>query len=233
MLYFLYGTDTDARNAEKDRLLAGRAPARIDAASWSAGAIDAHAGSVPLFGEPEAIVIDGVCETEEGRDAFAAKAAVMALSAALFIALEKKATKDLVKRVEKAGGVSASFEKQAPAEKKESPIVFAIADAFSSRDKKAAWTKLIEAYEAGVSPEEIAGTLFWAVKSMILARTAQTAEEAELNPYAFRKSKQAAGAFSESELAALASDMVALYHDAHAGACDFDAALERFILSRA
>jgi len=108
--------------------------------------------------------------------------------------------------------------------------IFSLGDALGKRDRKNLWILYEKAIASGISPEEIHGTLFWQVKSMILSKSAKDAEEAVLKPYVFKKSNSYAKNFTSEELFAISSKLVDIYHEARRGVHDFGIALELFIL---
>ena len=108
--------------------------------------------------------------------------------------------------------------------------IFALTDALGARDKKALWTLYRKAVELGKVPEEIHGILFWQVKSMVLAARSKSAGEAGLNPFVYGKAKRYAENYSGDELKAMLEKLVTIYHDSHRGVCDFETAMEIFLL---
>ena len=109
--------------------------------------------------------------------------------------------------------------------------MFSLSDALGERDKKRLWVLYQKGKFNGVSPEEAHGILFWGVKSIHLAHGAQNAEEAELNPFVFKKVARFASNYTTAELDRLSMSLIALYHSARRGMIPLDIALERFILS--
>jgi DNA polymerase III delta subunit len=109
--------------------------------------------------------------------------------------------------------------------------VFYLADALGKRERKNFWVALMEAFLRKVPGEEIAGILFWQVKSMFLAKNSQGAKEAGLSPFVFMKSRKYAEKFSDKEIKDLSSRLIGLYHDAHSGKVDMETALEKLALT--
>ena len=57
--------------------------------------------------------------------------------------------------------------------------VFGMAESLSKKDKRMLWVQLQEAYRAGLSAEEIIGTLWWQLKSLRLAKVTPSAASAQ------------------------------------------------------
>jgi DNA polymerase III delta subunit len=109
---------------------------------------------------------------------------------------------------------------------------FQLADALLHRDRKALWVLLVRARAAGIAPEEIAGVLFWQLKTLRLAETTKHARDAGVKDFPYNKAKRALPNFKSGEIAALLGELLALYHAGHAGE-DMNIGLERFVLKSA
>ncbi len=107
---------------------------------------------------------------------------------------------------------------------------FALADALSLRDKKTLWLLLMRAWQEGLSPEEIIGTLFWQVKMLRLAERTKSAAEAGQKPYVYDKAKRALSNFKKGELDQISRELLMIYHDGHQGKRDIDLGLEKWVL---
>ena len=93
------------------------------------------------------------------------------------------------------------------------------------------WLLLNDAKHAGISAEEIIGTLWWQLKSLRLVAQTSGADEAGLKPFVYKKAQQALGRYNESQLFTLSESLLRLYHDGHNGQTDIDLALERWVLT--
>jgi hypothetical protein len=58
-----------------------------------------------------------------------------------------------------------------------------------------------------------------------------TADEAGVSPYAFQNAKRIATKVSKAEALARLRDIVSMYHEAHRGRVNLEAAIERFALA--
>ena len=179
-----------------------------------------------LFGGGEkAIVLDQVSASTEGKEFLereasrlgAASRAVYVLEASLPVALKKafeKAEAKILLRAEAA-------------KRKASPAIFALSDALIARDKKTLWL-LYQDLARSAEPEEIAGTLIWQLKVILLLFRGETAS---VNPYVAGKSRSALSKYSEEEVRRLYFRLVGDYHRGHRGEGDLSVSLEQLILS--
>lgn len=232
MLYLVYGDHDAAR--EKARSLASSLLAkRPDAHAIRVESDDAdaaHVRSLPatrgLFGEKVIAVLDGLFSggfldglLGDLRD-----------SENVFILVESGLSKDEVAEV------APHAEKMVSCEASEGELgqefnLFALADAFGTRDKKKLWGLFARAVRAGASAEEIHGILFWQAKSLAFALSAENAADAGMKQFPFSKAKRFLKNFSPDDVRALPGRLVSLLHDARREGIPLDAALERFILS--
>jgi DNA polymerase III delta subunit len=114
---------------------------------------------------------------------------------------------------------------------KEEFNVFALADAVGQRDPFKAWSTYRQAVDNGIESESIIGTLFWQLKSMVVAVTGNSAGETGLSPFVYSKAKRVAGNYSAEELQNLTKKFITLYHDGHRGKVDMELGIERVLLS--
>jgi DNA polymerase III delta subunit len=244
MLYVFCGPDI-AQSHEKSQKLIGSLRAKkpdaafeqVTADNWSSALIENHLGGQGLFSNKYIVLLDRVTENEEAKEKLADFNEPMNESPNIFIVLEGKLNADLKKSFEKyAAKVVVSSESSVNL--KGSKVysgkpefnVFALGDAVGSRDGIKAWAVYRQAVDIGLESEGILGTLFWQVKSMIMARDAKSAGESGLSPFVFSKSKRYAENYSEVELRNLLSGLITLYHDGHRGLRDLELATERLML---
>ncbi len=109
--------------------------------------------------------------------------------------------------------------------------VFKMADSLSQKDKKTLWLQLQEAKSAGLSSEEIIGTLWWQVKTLRLAKLTSNAEDAGMKEYPYSKAKRALSNFKEGEIESLSHSLLRVYHDGHQGKKVTELALEKWTLT--
>jgi DNA polymerase III delta subunit len=238
MLYSFYGTDITASLKKAQSLIHSLRVKKPDAAflhisagDWHPSLIEEHLGGQGLFSNKYIVFLDRVTENKEAKEALPDFLPALNESANIFIILEAKVLVDLKRALEKNSEKTVVSDEAAvsPFAKKDFNI-FALADALGSRDRLKSWTIYRQAVDNGIEAEAVSGTLFWQIKSMILARDAASATAAGLSPFVFSKSKKYAMNFKKEELQSLAKEIIELYHDGHRGLADIELGLERLIL---
>jgi len=237
MIYLLYGEDTvKARGkmyALVDSLRAKKPDAslfKMDSEHFGSAQLEEFILGAGLFEQKYIVVLDNVFEDKEAKEIIIKKVKDIGTSENIFIILENKLDKKTVTKIEKNANKIQEFTEKKSV-KKEEFNVFALSDAIGRRDRKKAWVLFQQAVAGGLAAENIHGTIFWAVKSILLASGAKTAKEAGLNPFVFSKSVSFAKNFEDEELKNISSRLVSIYHDAHRGGTELGVALELFILS--
>ncbi len=239
MLYVIHGTDIAKGRDKSGSLIASlrsKRPdatfVRIDGDNWSPDLIQEHAGGQGLFSNKYIIFLDRVTENARAKEELVDLVELMKESTNVFIVLEAKVLTELKKAFEKYAEKVVECEevKDLKKESKSDFNIFALADAVGSRDSLKSWIIYRQAVDSGLEAESIIGTLFWQVKSMILARNTNSATESGLNPFVFSKSKKYASNYSEKELNILMEKLVTLYHDGHRGMRDLELSVERMML---
>jgi DNA polymerase III delta subunit len=237
MLYFFYGSDTDAAREKANKLIESlrkKKPDaelfRIDAANCSETVLRELTAGQGLFNRSYIVQTVSLFENSEAKEIFLKRLQEIAESPNIFVSLEGGVDKKTLLQVAEVAEKAQLFEKK-KAEGKPEFNIFSLTNAFGKRDKKELWVLFQKAVASGAVPEEIHGILFWQLKSMLLASACATAVEAGIAPFVFTKSKNFLRNYSEEELKKLSSTFVSLYHDSHRGIHDFGIALERFILT--
>jgi DNA polymerase III delta subunit len=236
MLYVIYGTDTEKGREKSHALFEALKSKKPDAAAGIMRAEDVTSEKIEeltqtqgLFENKQIIFMDRTLENPDIREIIVDKIDAVKESPNIFIFFEGKMTKEVLKKIEKRAEKVTEYE-LTEEKKKEGGSFFALADALGSRDKKAFWALLRQAFDNDAAPEEIHGILFWQVKSLALASKTSTALEAGLNPFVYGKAKRFAANFKEGEIDALLSKLVHMYHHAHRGQKDFQIELEKLAL---
>ncbi len=238
MLYVLHGDDFKRRAGKLEEMVSfflGKNPntsfVKVRAENFAAYDLDELALGQGLFAQKCVVVLDGLFENKEIKEAVAGKLPSLASSGNIFIVNERLLSKTdlsaLEKRADKAQVFSAKEKTIRPAFN-----IFSLADAVGGRDKRRAWTLYLRAIENGSEPEEIHGTIFWQIKNMLLVKeTARpTALTTGLKPFVLTKAKAFSDNYSKDELKHLSSRLVSLYHDSHRGIGDFSIGLEKLLL---
>lgn len=238
MLYVLHGQDYKKRGRKLNELadfFISKSPdavlVRVTPENLSRHDFNELAQGRGLFSERSVIILDGLLEEKENKEDLFNKIDLISASSNIFVVNERSIGKAdealLKKRAEKIQ----IFEQTQKYERSRFNI-FSLAEAFGMRDKKRAWTIFLRAIENGSEPEEIHGTIFWQLKTILLVKSAErtTVETTGLKPFVLAKAKTFANNFSKEELHNISSRLVSLYHDSHRGRGDFSIGLEKLIL---
>ena len=175
-------------------------------------------------------MVAGIGDVADKRDEFEKLIPAFAGSNHRFILVENALLAPFLKKVTAKGGVIEEFAGVPKAKKAEAFNMFALTDAFADRNRSLTWALYRKAIEVGADPRELHGKLFWAVKSMLAAKTARTAGESGLNPFVFQKSKAGSQRFADGELERIAAELTTLFHEALVSGIDIETAMESFIL---
>jgi len=108
--------------------------------------------------------------------------------------------------------------------------IFALTDAIGARDKRSAWTIYEKALASGLTADEIFWRVMWGVKALLLSVKTNSAEEAGLNPFVFKKMKSFLNNWKVDELEKLSKTLVVGYHDARRGIGEMETMIEKTIL---
>ncbi|MEN9614264.1 MAG: hypothetical protein RLZZ347_571 [Candidatus Parcubacteria bacterium] len=250
MIYLLYGEDTVSARAKAHELIAVLQKKKPNASFFTmmaehcdASRLQEFAGGQGLFEQKYIVFLDRVLETAEAKEAFLDCVKAISESDNIFVMLEGKLDKATLTKIEKKAekvqefvfSAGAKVASKSAAGDRPATIpefnIFVLSDALGKKDKKSLWVFYQKALLSDTPPEEISGTLFWQVKSMLTARVSNTALESGLNPFVFQKSKAYEKNYPGDSLRELSEKLVSIYHDAHRGKGDFAIALERLILS--
>lgn len=237
MYYLFHGSDTDKTrkkaHAFLDALFKKRPSAqlfRIDADTFDEEELKRLIEEQGLFEAKHIVLLDHILENKEAGEALHALASDFVESPNMFVLLEGPLLKkDETKLSKKAKDVYV-YNKEKAKQKKDAFNLFAITDMFGARDKRKTWKLFHEALAGGVSPEEVHGILHWQVKSMLLARGASSATQANLKPFVYKKSCDYAEKFTQQELVSISKQLVTIYHESRKGEGNLAENLELFIL---
>lgn len=206
MIYIFVGNDNKSKNIKTKALSKNCDVVTLSGNNLSKEIILDYAGTQSLFGGQSVVVLENLIN---GSDLIFSKDELESIknSKTLFVWLEDKLLASDVKKYSKYASIE-NFDKKV----NKAPFLnsFAIADAFAIKDKMKTWVAYNEAINKGVTPESIAGILFWKIKMMM---------------------QSGSKVFTASELKSSSSSIVSLYHKAHNGEMDMIIGLEQFILS--
>lgn len=232
MLQVYYGNDTikvreNAFAVVSEQEASGVRVHRLDADSFVPGMLQDALGAVSLFGESELYVLDTPSADSEFASEVKDNLAALAESGNQFIVIEGALLAADKKPYQKYATVCEEFKATAG----ERFNAFGMADALLRKDKKTLWLLLQQAKLAGLSEEEIIGTLWWQLKSLRLAALTKNASDAGMKDFPYNKAKGALSKFKAGEVEQLSHSLLCVYHDGHAGKRDLDLALERWVLT--
>lgn len=237
MIYFLYGDDSDKARAKAHSIISSlltKKPEasnfKIDGENWDLAALESYITGAGLFAASYIVLLDHVLENKDAGEGFVSKLKDMEASPNVFIVLEGKLTKAISDKVSKRAAKSQEFTKSAAALKREFNN-FALSDALGRRDKKELWSLYQESVFEEKVPEGIHGVLFWQVKSMLLAISSKSAQDAGIKPFVYSKALRFADNYGDAKLRQMSADLVSIYHDSRKGGDELDVALERWILN--
>ncbi len=231
MLQIYFGNDvvkirTTALLAVEQFVSSGYQLQRIDPSEINQSRIIDMLGAVSLFGEKTVFLLD---TPSDDADAYVLVTGVieeMIKSENIFIVIESTLTA-LAKKKWQAADVKEEFTAKAVAYFD----TFKMAEALTLRDKKTLWMLFAQAKRENLSAEEIAGVLWWQLKTMRLAAVTKSAEEAGMKSYPYDKAKKALRNFKAGEIEKLSRDLLQVYHDGHGGIKDIDLGLEEWVLA--
>lgn len=235
MLHIIYGNDRENIRAQ---LNAAREVMRekcnderlLREGEVSDDFLSETASSAGLFGEKTLFVFDNVLDKKDEQELVAAHAEDLGTSSNYFLVCEPGFEKTLLSDLEFDG---VSTQECVAVKGGYNPVfnIFSLGDALGRRNKKDLWTLYQGARDAGLEPEEISGTLFWAVKNMALMKDAPVGTLCGLNPFVAKKTREFANNYTREEISNLSRMLITAYHEAHRGGEPMDIALERFALS--
>jgi DNA polymerase III delta subunit len=240
MLALIYGTDQLKRAGARDATIALAQKKNPDLEVTSYNALDKTRAEIEeslyatnLFGVPRMVVIANLSEHEEAPSFFLALLKeVSERNDITLLAVEEKLKKDILSKYEKYTDTISLYDLPKRGENEEKRNPFALSDAVYARDKKLVWKLYREAIDGGASEEEIAGMLFWSLKSLMLAAKEKTAADAGVHPFVYGKAKRALSKWSEADLTQTTDALVRLVHENRSLSFDPEISLEQFLLSK-
>lgn len=242
MIVFVYGSDMDKVRAMSKSRIDGLRQKRPDAGffvmddeTFNEAQFDELIFSQGLFDKKFIVHLDRVLENnKEAREYILEHLDALAASENGFVITEYSLAKPTFLKIKKLAVKTEVFEK-AKAEKKTEFNIFALADAIGAKDKKRMWVLLMQAYRAGLAPEQIHGVVVGQIRNIALIKRADKekvdAGSLGLHPFIVTKAKGFAKNFTDKELEDHSRTLVYMYHGARGGEEELGVALERFVLS--
>lgn len=179
-----------------------------------------------LFNSRYAVWLEYLSQTSGGDTVFPQSAQTLVDSPHQFIGIEDSLDAGIQQMLQKVGA-TLHLEKRAAAKPKPTFSVFALGDALLYRDKKLLWVLYQKALRAGLSAEELCGTLFWTLKTALLVSGGYTEG---LHPFVVRKTQTALRNFAPGGLTQVSYRLLTDYHRARRGGAPLEALLEKFML---
>lgn len=232
MLQVFYGNDQikvrEKAHLAADSLLSpGKEFLRLEADKYQEGILADVSNSSSLFSSATIYLVDSPDSNDSFYKELLENVESLSESGNDFVIILNTLNAADKKKISKFATVVEEYKKTA--DSKFNP--FSMADALSVRDKRTLWMLLQEAKQNNLSAEEIVGTLWWQLKSIRTAAVTNTAEEAGMKDYPYRKAKSALNTFKLPDVEKKSRDLLKLYHEGHRGVRDIDLALEEWVLS--
>ena len=237
MLYIYY-SDNPSLSADKARALVKslmeKKPdstlIKVEDNTFSKDILEENIGGQGLFSSKYIIYLDRVIKNKDHESIIGEYLVHMSESENVFIISEGSLNGEILKLMNKYATKIICVEDKTAKVKKSINEIFILTDYFASRKNIQAWEIYRRLIDSGVEAENIVGTLFWQLKSMVLAYNNVSATESGLNPYVFSKSKKFSSYWSYDEIVNSLKDLTVSYHEAHRGNCNLEKNLELFIL---
>jgi DNA polymerase III delta subunit len=236
MLYLIYGNERKATLAKKKELLEMLQKKRPEAEvftlepdTFTFSKLESLSSSQGLFEQKHIVILDGILSQKNNKEGIGDLFKNISESSSIFLFLDKELDTKTVSLVEKYAVKTYLFGEKKKTEWGNNTL-FSIADAFGEKDKKKAWVLFRKALMSGSSAEEIHGTLFWQIKTILLAKKTKNPEDAGMKSFPFNKATRFAKNFSEKELQEILSRLVDMYHSIRIDGGELEMELEKFLL---
>ena len=211
----------DSKNKDRELVL-------ITDSNFSEDMTSSYFGAEDIFGKKYIIYLDRIFANSEAKKFFWSNLNRFTDSLNEFVLFEEKLSADDIKSLEKEGGKLTVSKKLISSNLKSDFNIFSLADSLGERDKKNLWVLYEKALRVGKAPEEIAGTLFWQLKVMLLV---SKGGGTFLHPYVKGKTARFVKKYSVAELEKISFSLIDEYHKSRLGGLPLAQRLERFILS--
>jgi len=230
MLSVFFGNDTvKVRHKAFDYIDSEKGEATlvlIDADNYEVGILNSLTDNVSLFGGEYFYVLDNWSSDSNAFEELIRNLGRLKDSQHHFVVIEGPLLSPEKKKFEKYADKLEEYKITAA----QSFNNFSLADAFAKRDRKLLWLLWNEALLVGNKPEELAGILWWQIKTLRLAELGKTAISVGLKDFPFNKAKHSLGNFKPGELERLSEELLTLIHESRLGKFELTLAIERWIL---
>jgi DNA polymerase III delta subunit len=229
MLQCYFGTDTVMvrQKALEAARSCGGTLTILSADEYQPGSVGQAVGSASLFGDRTTYLLDTPSADAQFQEEVTALLAALAAAPDTFLIIEGKLLAAEVRAYQKVAVLMQEYSSATTTRFNN----FLLSDALAARDKKSLWLCLWQARHAGLSNEELIGTLWWQLKTIALVQQTHSAEEAQMKAYPYQKARQAATRYTAEEVARLMEQLISIYHQGHLGEVELDLALEQWVLT--
>ncbi|MCD8494805.1 MAG: hypothetical protein LRY41_01500 [Candidatus Pacebacteria bacterium] len=228
MLVLLYGDDRARIHDHIETLCGGVSYQSYDDETIDYEFLIQSIQGTDLFAAPTPVVIYGLLEKKSGQDFFQEYADRMHAHRTPYIFVEHSLTTPFKKKIIQT--TPEIHEYTLPKDTNKSAFnVFALNDAYASRDKKKMWILFHEALRSGMSAEEIHGLLWWQIKN--IAVVCREGINPGLHNFVFEKTKRACKLFPVADIEAHSTALYEIFHESRRGGTPLDVSLEMFILN--
>ena len=237
MLYIFHGSDTATSSKKMIATIAQMQKKKPDASFFrvedgklTQDIVNELTLSQGLFEQKYIVEIQYPLEKADTKGVFLKNLKELSESDNVFLVLESEINKTDLKKIEKHS--EKLFEHNVEKSVKKNDInLFNVAEQIMKGDKKNGWAGLRKALDAGISPEEIHGVLWWQVKSIYMSKISKNASSAGMKEFTFNKAKRLGEKYRKEDVEKIMNELVEMSHEAHLGNKDFELGLERFVLN--
>ena len=199
----------------------------IDADEFEPKQLTELTGGRGLFEENYLVLLFHVISSEDGREIIEENTQALKNSDHLFVLITDDCEHVSSNLRDNARKTKEFTEKKESKEHKP----WGLADAYGNRDSRTGWVELHKALQSpNNTPESIQGLLWWQTRIIWLAKHTDSADEAGVSGYPYKKAKGFAKNFSDKELWQKTNKLISIYHESHRGEYELEDGLEQFIL---
>jgi hypothetical protein len=230
MLTFFIGDDVVKAKAEAQKRARGAEVVRIGEGGEPLESTLSYLEQRGMFQPEVVIIIDRPLDGAEGKEYVLEHGEALNGSKTKVFVIQPEVDALTRKKLEKLGTIEVFDERVR--DETTPPSAFALVDAMQVGDRKRAWILYRDLINAGVSAEEVHGTLAWAARGVVLASNTRSADEAGMKPYPYGKAKDVARRLKPGDAVAQSAELVRLYHDARMGRGTLEDLLEIYLLRK-
>ncbi len=236
MIYLFTGSDHTRAYQTFSRYLAIMRAKQPEAAvlvltpdNFNQAALEEAIFGQSLFLNKHIVAARRLSEVETASQLVLANIKTLAESSSAFLFYEPAGDSELVKALAKQAKDVKIF--NAKAELKPEFNIFVLANDLGARDRERLWLDYERARRADFKSIDVFWKLWWQVKNMMIVTAAPEVMKTELKPTVAARAVRASRNFRSDELAAMLTELAAMYHETYPESDDFNFRLEKFILS--